>query len=99
MDVTVGVDGVRLADGTLAGAALGLDGAVRNLLAYTGCTISEAAATVTSTPASVLRLADRGVIDDGRRADLVVLTPELDIVATIVAGEVVFAAQDLRWRS
>ena len=31
-------DGVRLADGTLAGSVLTLDAAVRNLIEFTGCT-------------------------------------------------------------
>ena len=42
-DVTVGEDGVRLADGTLAGSALSLDEAVRNLIAFTGCSVSRGA--------------------------------------------------------
>jgi N-acetylglucosamine-6-phosphate deacetylase len=99
MDVTVGADGVRLADGTLAGANLSLDEAVRNLVAWTGCSITDAMATVTSTPARVLGLDDRGMLDVGRRADAVVLTPELDVVATITGGELVWAREGVAWRS
>jgi N-acetylglucosamine-6-phosphate deacetylase len=95
MDVVVGGDGVRLADGTLAGANLALDQAVRNLIAFTGCTPAEAIATVTSTPADVLELFDRGAVVAGRRADLTVLTPALEVVATIVGGETVFCTA--RW--
>ena len=54
----VGDDGVRIADGVLAGSALSLDEAVRNLVAFTGCSVADAVATVTSTPARLLGLAD-----------------------------------------
>ena len=56
-----GPNGVRTPDGVLAGSDLTLDQAVRNLVGWTGCAVSEAAiATVTSTPADVLGLPDRG---------------------------------------
>ena len=38
----------RLADGTLAGSILSLDQALRNLVAFTGCTLAEALPTVTA---------------------------------------------------
>ena len=56
VDVTSGAAGVRTADGVLAGSNLALDQAVRNLVAFTGCPVVEALATVTSTPADVLHL-------------------------------------------
>ena len=90
--VTVGSDGIRNADGVLAGSNLSLDAAVRNLVAFTGCTVAEAVATVTSTPARLLRLADRGRLVPGARADVTVLDGDLHVVATIVGGEVA-------WRS
>jgi N-acetylglucosamine-6-phosphate deacetylase len=99
-DATVGEDGVRLADGTLAGGATALDGAVRNLIAFTGCSVSEALATVTSTPARVLGLARKGVVAPGFDADLVLLTRDLEVVATIVAGCEVHGAEEVvSWRS
>jgi N-acetylglucosamine-6-phosphate deacetylase len=53
-DVTVTETEARLADGTLAGSVLDMETAVRNLMQFTGCTLSEAAATVTTTPARLL---------------------------------------------
>lgn len=72
--------GVRTVDGVLAGSALELDRAVRNLMAYTGCSLPDALATVTSTPADLIGLADRGrepAAHRRRRRDRVVslLTP------------------------
>lgn len=90
--VTRDASGVRLADGTLAGSDLRMDAAVRNLLAFTGCSVPEALTAASTTPAAALGLTDCGRIEPGRRADLVVLDDQLRIVATIVAGEVA-------WRS
>ena len=48
IDIDVSPAGVRTLDGTLAGSDLALDQAVRNLVAFTGCTSIEAVATVTT---------------------------------------------------
>jgi N-acetylglucosamine-6-phosphate deacetylase len=80
--------GVRTVDGVLAGSALELDQAVRNLIAFTGCSLADALATVTSTPADLLGLTERGRLDVGSRADLVILAPDGELVATVVAGTV-----------
>ncbi|NJN54054.1 MAG: amidohydrolase family protein, partial [Anaerolineae bacterium] len=88
--VTVDATTCRLPDGTLAGSILGMDTAVRNLLNYTGCSLAEAVATVTSTPADLLRLAHKGRIMPGADADLVLLTPDCHVAMTLVAGNVVY---------
>jgi N-acetylglucosamine-6-phosphate deacetylase len=84
----------RTPDGRLAGGSVGLDEAARNLMVFTRATPAEAIATVTSTPARVLGLDDRGRIAIGSRADVVLLSPDLHVVATIVAGDVVHATED-----
>ncbi len=91
--VTVDETSARLADGTLAGSILALDQALRNLIAFTGCTLSDALATITTTPARALGLDhERGRIAPGYTADLLLLTPDLRVRATMVAGEVVYTA-------
>jgi N-acetylglucosamine-6-phosphate deacetylase len=90
--VTVDGTGVRNAAGALAGSVLPLDEALRNLVAFTGCTVPDALATVTSTPAAVLGLADRGRLERGLRGDVTVLDDDLRVVETVVGGEVA-------WRS
>jgi len=79
--------GVRTLGGVLAGSALELDRAVRNLMAYTGCSLAEALATVTSTPADLLGLLDRGRIRVGARADLTIVDPDGNLRRTVVDGE------------
>ncbi|HJP88790.1 MAG TPA: amidohydrolase family protein [Candidatus Limnocylindrales bacterium] len=50
----------RLPDGTLAGSVIGLEQAVRNLAAFTGCSIDEARLAVTTVPERVLARLDPG---------------------------------------
>jgi N-acetylglucosamine-6-phosphate deacetylase len=97
-DVIVGPDGARLADGTLAGSIAGLDVGLRTLVAATGCGPDEALATVTTTPAELLGLAEgRGRLEVGGRADVTFLTGELEVAATLVAGEVAWSKEPERW--
>jgi len=91
-EVTVDDTGVRLADGTLAGSNLSLDQAVRNVVAWTGCTVSEAVAAASTTPARLLHDESRGALAPGRRADLVVLSADLQVRTTVVGGRVVWPA-------
>jgi N-acetylglucosamine-6-phosphate deacetylase len=92
MDCVVDETSARLAgDGRLAGSVLPLDRAVRNLRAFTGASLQDAIATVTSTPARVLGLTDRAV-EPGAVADLTLLTEDLRVAATIVGGEIVHSA-------
>lgn len=86
VEVTHDETGVRTLDGTLAGSALPLDQAVRNLMSFTGCSLADAVGTVTSVPADLLGLSNRGRLAVGARADLVVLEPNGHLVATIVGG-------------
>jgi N-acetylglucosamine-6-phosphate deacetylase len=101
VDIDVSSAGVRTPDGTLAGSDLALDRAVRNLVAFTGCTATEAVATVTTTPARLLGLDDRGALEAGRRADVTVLDAELHVVATFVGGQLehLVAEEAWRWKS
>jgi N-acetylglucosamine-6-phosphate deacetylase len=82
--------GVRTVDGVLAGSALALDQAVRNLIAFTDCSLVDALACVTSTPADVLGLRDRGRLEAGTRADLTILDPTGELVATVIGGTTVW---------
>ncbi len=85
------VDGVvRDAEGRLAGSALTLDQAVRNVVAMTGCAPGEALRAASTTPARAVGLDRKGAIEVGNDADLVLLDPALDVVATLVGGGVAY---------
>jgi len=84
--------GVRTVDGVLAGSALALDQAVRNLITWTGCSLTDAVATVTTTPADLLGLTDRGRLHVGGRADFTILDADARLIRTVVAGKTLFVA-------
>ncbi len=70
--VTKCLGGVRLADGTLAGSTLTMDQALRNLVGI-GLSLQDASARVSTHAANYLRLPDRGRLQAGAVADIVVL--------------------------
>ena len=81
--------GVRLADGTLAGSALTMDQALRNLV-HIGLSVEQASARVSTYAARYLGLSDRGLIAPGAWADLVVLDPQtLQVQQVVVEGEAI----------
>jgi N-acetylglucosamine-6-phosphate deacetylase len=83
---------VRLRDGTLAGSAASLSHCLGVLRSTTGCTLADAVATATSTPADLIGDTTRGRLAAGRRADLVLADTSGDtvaVVATVVGGRVV----------
>lgn len=81
----------RLEDGTLAGSILSMDAALRNLIQFCKCSLEDALPSLTSTPASLLGIHDqRGEIAAGMRADIVLLTPDLEVASTFVAGTQVY---------
>lgn len=89
-DVHVDANSARLADESLAGSILSLNAALHNLIAFTGCNLVEAILTVTSTPANLLKLTQKGHITEGADADMTLLTADQQIAMVIVDGEVVY---------
>jgi len=81
--------GVRLADGTLAGSALTMDQALRNLVERLGLSLAEASARTATHAADYLGLADRGRLGPGAWADIVVLDRDLVLAQAFVEGEAI----------
>ena len=79
--------GVRLADGTLAGSALTMDQALRNLVQVLGLDLMDAARRVSTAAAEYLGLADRGRLAPGAWADVVVMDEALNLRRVFVEGE------------
>jgi len=78
--------GVRLADGTLAGSTLTMDGALRNLVQI-GLPLAEASRRVSTNAADYLGETQRGRLAPGCHADFVVLGRDLHIKAVYIEGE------------
>ncbi len=76
----------RLADGTLAGSAVTMDQALRNLVLVCGLSLDEVARAASTNPAQAMGLDDRGVIATGYRADLVALDEDLRVSAVWLDG-------------
>ncbi len=87
--VVVDETGVRTLDGVLAGSCLTLDAAVRNLVDFTGCSWAEAVGAAATVPATIVGADTKGSLAPGFDADLVALDPDLRVVLTMLAGEVV----------
>jgi N-acetylglucosamine-6-phosphate deacetylase len=82
----------RIPAGNLAGSIVTFDEALRNVVELTGLPLNELSKTCAANQARSLRLNDRGRIKEGLLADLALLTPGLEVVATYVGGECRFSA-------
>jgi N-acetylglucosamine-6-phosphate deacetylase len=84
--ITVTEDACFLADGTLAGSRLTMDGAFRTLMTRIGASLADAAHMCATSQARQLGLTRTGAIAVGMAADIAVLTPDYRVVATYVDG-------------
>jgi N-acetylglucosamine-6-phosphate deacetylase len=87
---------VRAEDGTIAGSALHVDRAVRNLMSYASIPFERAIVNATATPATLLGIErECGTLEAGKRADLSIWDDSYEVLATVVGGEAVYGAQYL----
>jgi len=90
--VTVKGGVCRLEDGTLAGSTLTMDRALKNMVKEVGVPLREAVEMATSNPAKLLGLKSLGEVKVGAKADLAVLSRDLEVVATYIEGTKVYAS-------
>ncbi|HSZ22030.1 MAG TPA: N-acetylglucosamine-6-phosphate deacetylase [Candidatus Sulfotelmatobacter sp.] len=76
----------RLADGTLAGSIISMLEGVRVMIEKAGVGIGDAAVMAATNPAKLVGANDRGRIDVGARADLIVLSPALELKSVHIGG-------------
>ncbi|NSW93213.1 MAG: N-acetylglucosamine-6-phosphate deacetylase [Bacteroidales bacterium] len=79
----------------LAGASLPLRTGVENMMRFAGCNLGESLNLVTVNVARVLGLTDRGVLEPGKRADLILFElndSKISVRQTILAGKQVFTS-------
>lgn len=91
-EITVKDGAARIPAGNLAGSIVTFDEAFRNVAAITELPLNELAKTCGANQCKSLRLKDRGAVQQGMLADLTLLTPDLEVVATYVGGEQRFSA-------
>jgi N-acetylglucosamine-6-phosphate deacetylase len=80
----------RLADGTIAGGVVTLERAVGIAVKEAGVPWHEAIAMASAVPARSLRIADRGAIAPGLKADLAIFTDDMTCRATMKNGAWVY---------
>ena len=85
----------RLASGAIAGSVLSMNEAFKNILAFTGCTLPEAARMASTAPARLVGEGRRkGRLTPGYDADATVLAPDLSVEAVWRGGKRAYAAGD-----
>ena len=84
----------RLGSGALAGSLLTMDEAFQNVLAFTGCTIPEAARMASTTPARLIGEGRRkGRLIPGYDADVTVLSPDFSVESVYKAGRLAYSRE------
>ena len=83
------VDGTaRLVEGgAIAGSTLTLDWAMRYVVLEGGVSLDQVVQMLSTNPARMMGLDDRGVIAPGKRADLLVLGPRLEVESVMRRGD------------
>ena len=83
----------RLPDNTIAGSITSSDKILKRLHIELGYELNEAAYMTSTAHAFSLGLDNTGQIAEGMKADIAVLNKNLDVVATIIEGKIVYTAK------
>jgi N-acetylglucosamine-6-phosphate deacetylase len=79
-------NGMCTAEGALAGSVLTMDRAVRNVTKFAGWSLQQALRLATLNPSKVVGLLNRGKLEAGAEADIVVLSPNGEVRTTFIRG-------------
>lgn len=87
-------DVAKLLDRTaFAGSVATMDRLLRNMVNMANATVTDAVKMATETPARIIGLTDRGTLDVGKRADIVLFDDDFHVSRTIVGGRTVYCKQ------
>ena len=79
-----------LSDGTLAGSTLLFNRAVKNFKKFTNCSLQELAKVSSYNAARDLDIKNVARIEEGYKANIVILDKELNVIMTYLNGEIVY---------
>ncbi len=85
--VAVGNGRALLANGKLAGSVLKFNQAFKNMIRFTGCSISEAVQMSSANQAEEFKLVGKGFLETGNDADINVFDNQLNLMATYSYGK------------
>jgi N-acetylglucosamine-6-phosphate deacetylase len=75
----------------LAGSVMSMNMAVKNMMNHTGIALTDAVKMASANPARLLGIDDRkGSIKEGMDADITVIDDDINIILTMVGGDVVY---------
>jgi len=81
----------RLESGDLAGSTLTMDRAVRNMMKFVGTPLQTSVKMATMNPAVVINVDEnKGSLEPGKDADIVIIDDEINVYMTIVKGNIVY---------
>jgi N-acetylglucosamine-6-phosphate deacetylase len=81
----------RIETGSLAGSIIRMDVAMRNMMKFTNCSLSDIVKMTSENQARQIRLFERkGSIAPGKDADLVILDEEHNVIMTICRGNIAY---------
>lgn len=84
----------RYLNGTYIGSTMSLGNIAKNFMAFTGAELKETIDTVTINPARILGIdRQKGSLEIGKDADIVLIDPSFNVHHTIIAGKTVFKKQ------
>ncbi len=88
-------DGVaKLPDrSAFAGSVATMERLIKNMVQLAGATLADAVKMATETPARIMGLCDRGTLDIGKRADIVLFDDTFRVMRTIVGGRTVYEGE------
>ncbi|WP_455662005.1 N-acetylglucosamine-6-phosphate deacetylase [Pradoshia sp.] len=93
-DVFVKGKEARLEDGALAGSILKMNDALKNMVAFTGCSLRDAVQMAAVNPAKQLNIYDKkGSVAVGKDADLVILDQDYQVRTTICRGKIAYRGE------
>jgi N-acetylglucosamine-6-phosphate deacetylase len=85
-------DGRCTSNGTLAGSVLTLDRGVQNFINFTSASLDTAVAAASLNPSRLMGIEDSwGSLEEGRAANITVLSPSAEIVQTFLTGRSMIA--------
>lgn len=73
-----------------AGSVATTDRLLRTMVNIAQVPLCDAVKMLTETPAKIQKLSDRGTLDEGKRADIVLFDENLHVIRTVVGGRTVF---------